>query len=55
MRSTLDTAKDKLAEDQFKTLFDNPRIGSHNSNDVWIVLPLVNEIAHELVVILVAP
>ena len=34
MRSTLDTAKDKLAEDQFKTLFDNPRIGSHNSKDV---------------------
>ena len=34
MPSTLDTAKDKLAEAQFKNLFDNPRTGSHNSKEV---------------------
>ena len=28
------TAKDKLAEAQFKNLFDNPRTGSHNSKEV---------------------
>ena len=34
MPSALEAANAKLSEDQFKTLFDNPRIGSHNNKEV---------------------